>query len=744
MQPWPNILRTQCVEASAGRMIVAPIGARQTAVSYRITIMKKLNLTFLALFLLPAIAVSQQSLDEKLKEIDDYANIVMSTWKGPGMAIAIVKDDKVVFQKGYGMKRLPFDSAQVVYTPNSSPEEAYAQLFKAVKSQITRDIVGFISVKSLELGSTVASRNNTPIEKVFENGFTATTFAPSMPAMRDIRIKDGFASIEVFNAKEDKWEDLPFVFENGGWRLAVGDIFAGTFRSPGKSKAQIEREAALVITRPAKMKNKRVKTAPKPINSGKGVGFGSGDGSGSRNVAIVSSEVGGPKRPDTSNTVDADTVFAIASNSKAFTTAALAILVDEKKLNWDDKVSRYLPEFQMYDPWVTSELTIRDLVTHRVGLDTFSGDLLWYETTYSPDEILQRLKHLKPVSSFRTKFGYQNLMFIAAGKVIEKASGKTWCGFVTERILTPLGMTRTTCSVNSLPDNAAWPHNESGGKLRTLHRGNVDGSYAAAALNSSVNDLSKWLRLQLGQGKFEGKQIFSDTQSWAMHQPYLAQQISMQASKNNPTTHFSGVAMGWFVSDYHGRKIINHSGGLDGMLSYTVLIPEENAGFVVLTNNESPSFAIMMNKIRDVLLGAPQRDYNEEAMRRVTSQKAYDEGANDKINKSRVADTRPSLALSNYAGTYGDQLYGDVTLAEENGRLVMRFLPSPNFVADLEHWHYDTFVIKWRPSVAYNFPRGFVTFTIDQNGKTDRLTVDQPNNDFWFYELDLRRKSSTK
>jgi hypothetical protein len=175
------------------------------------------------------------------------------------------------------------------------------------------------------------------------------------------------------------------------------------------------------------------------------------------------------------------------------------------------------------------------------------------------------------------------------------------------------------------------------------------------------------------------------------------------------------------------------------MLSYTVLIPEENAGFVLLTNNESPSFSIMMSKIRDVLVGAPKRDYNDEAVKRVAGDKANAAEESKKVDAARVANTRASLTLSGYTGTYSDKMYGDVTIAEENGKLVMRFLPSPNFVADLEHWHYDTFVIKWRPSVAYNFPRGFVTFTIDKNGKTDTLKVDQPNNDFWFYELDLHR-----
>jgi CubicO group peptidase (beta-lactamase class C family) len=437
--------------------------------------------------------------------------------------------------------------------------------------------------------------------------------------------------------------------------------------------------------------------------------------------------------------VDADTVFAIASNSKAFTAASLAILVDEKKIAWDDKVIKYLPDFQMSDPWITNELTIRDVVSHRVGLDTYSGDLLWYETTYTDDDILKRVHFLKPVSSFRTRYGYQNLMFIVAGKVIEKVSGKPWGEFVKERILTPLGMTRTATSIKDLPDNAAFPHNESGGKLRVLPRGNVDGAAAAAGLNSSVNDLSKWIRLQLGRGKFEGKQIFSEQRSWEMWQPNIMLPISENAAKSNPTRHFNAYGMGWFLYDYYGRKIINHSGGLDGMLSYTVLIPEENTGFVVLTNSESPAFGVMMNKIRDIIVAAPAHDWIAVAKAQVAMNQAAEADAIKKADAARVPNTKPSLAIADYAGTYTDKMYGDVVITEENGRLVMRFGPSPNFVADLEHWHYDTFRIKWRPSTAYNFPRGFVTFTIDKNGKTDDLKIDQPNNDFWFYELAPKR-----
>ena len=437
--------------------------------------------------------------------------------------------------------------------------------------------------------------------------------------------------------------------------------------------------------------------------------------------------------------VDENTLFAIASNTKAFTTASLAILVDEGKLNWNDKVSKYLSDFQMYDPWVTNELTIRDIVSHRVGLDTFSGDLLWYDTTYSTDEMLRRVRYLKPVSSFRSRYGYQNLMFIAAGRVLEKVSGIKWADFVRARILTPLGMNRTTTSVRDMKDNFAMPHNESGGTLRALPPGYLDDAIGAVRLNSSVADLSKWIRLQLGRGKFEGKQIFSEGQSWQMWQPNIMQPISEAASKNNPTRHFNGYGMGWGMYDYYGRKVINHSGGLDGMLSYTVLIPEENVGFVILTNNESPTFQIMMNKIRDVFVNAPKRDWNEEAKSVMAAGKTASDEEIKKVDAARVPNTKPTLATAGYAGSYTSQMYGDVIVAEENGKLVMRLGPAPNFVADLTHWHYDTFQIHWRPSVNYNFPRGFVTFTIDKNGKTDQLKIDQPNNDFWFYELELKR-----
>nr|MBA3601096.1 DUF3471 domain-containing protein [Acidobacteriota bacterium] len=210
-------------------------------------------------------------------------------------------------------------------------------------------------------------------------------------------------------------------------------------------------------------------------------------------------------------------------------------------------------------------------------------------------------------------------------------------------------------------------------------------------------------------------------------------------AKDAPTRLFSAYGLGWLLNDYLGRKVVSHGGGLDGMISQTAMMPEENLGLVVLTNSETGINTIVQNKIFDVFTGAPKRDWSAERLERAKQTKIKQAEEDAKLVAARVANTKTSLSLKDYAGNYVDQLYGDATVGEENGKLVLRFVQSPNFVADLEHWHYDTFQIKWRPSAAYNFPRGFVTFTIDKMGKTDEMKIDQPNNDFWFYELEFHR-----
>lgn len=439
--------------------------------------------------------------------------------------------------------------------------------------------------------------------------------------------------------------------------------------------------------------------------------------------------------------VNEETLFAIASNSKAFTTASLAVLIDQGKIGgWDDKVSKYLPDFQLYAPYVTSDLTIRDIVSHRVGLGTFSGDLLWYETTYSSDEVLRRVRFLKPTHGFRTGFGYQNLMFMAAGEIVAKVSGKSWGDFVKETFLIPLKMNRTTTTVRDVKDNAAWPHNESQGNgLRVLHRGNVDSAAAAAGLNASVKDLGNWLRMQLGNGKFEDKQIVSPRNMWEMHQPAVILPVSPGA-QNLFAKNFDTYGLGWNIADYRGKKVVSHGGGLDGMISKTAMMPEEKLGLVVLTNSENNVSTAMEFKIFDVFLSTKDpKDWS-------ATFKGFSEGGKKradenwaKLQSDRKLNTSASLPIAEFAGDYTGELYGDAEVSNENGKLVLRLKPAPNFVADLEHWHYNTFRIKWRPSVAYNFPPGFVYFKIGQNGEANELVIDQPNNDFWFYELEFKR-----
>ncbi len=441
--------------------------------------------------------------------------------------------------------------------------------------------------------------------------------------------------------------------------------------------------------------------------------------------------------------VDENTLFAIASNTKAFTAAALAMLVDEGKIKWDDPVTKYLPSFQLYDPYVTRELTVRDLLSHRSGLATFAGDLLWYESNYTRDEILHRARFLKPSSSFRSRFGYQNILFMAAGEVVAKVSGMSWDAFMKERFFTPLGMKRTLTAHADLlkADNVSTPHNAFEGNTRVIRYGNVDNIGAAGAIKSSVAEMAQWLRLQLGRGAYDGKKFFSTGQSREMWTPHtVLGGISEQSEKSNPTRHFSLYGLGWILSDYQGRLFVSHGGGLDGMVSQLALIPEEKLGIVVLTNSETSLSTILVNKVVDTFLGVAPRDWNSEFLARSKQSEDAAKAAAKKIEDSRMPNTKPSLPLSAYAGIYTGAMFGDARVTEENGKLVLKFVPSLLFVGDLEHWQFDTFRIKWRDTIVYPFPRGFLTFTLDPQAKVDEMKIDVPNPDFDFKELEFKRK----
>jgi CubicO group peptidase (beta-lactamase class C family) len=314
--------------------------------------------------------------------------------------------------------------------------------------------------------------------------------------------------------------------------------------------------------------------------------------------------------------VDENTLFGIGSNTKAFTAAALATLVDEGKISWDDKVYERLKGFQMYDPYVSHEMTIRDLLTHRSGMGLGEGDLLfWPHTTYTREDIIYRLRFMKPASSFRSHYAYDNLMYIAAGQIIPAVTGKSWEEYIREKILQPLGMKTTNLSTTAFKpgDNYAWPHSKVEGKLQTIPFQDLDNAGPAGAINSSVAEMAKWIMLQLNHGKFPGREgrLFSEAQS---HEMWTAQTLTPISTADSPLAalrpKFSAYALGWGIRDYHGRKLVGHSGGVSGFVTRVLLVPEENLGMVILTNAEDGgAFESIVYHVLDSNFGLPPTEW---------------------------------------------------------------------------------------------------------------------------------------
>ncbi|MCS5626248.1 MAG: serine hydrolase [Planctomycetes bacterium] len=439
--------------------------------------------------------------------------------------------------------------------------------------------------------------------------------------------------------------------------------------------------------------------------------------------------------------VDSDTLFAIASNSKAFTSAAIATLVEDGKVAWNDRVKKHLPWFQLYDRYVTDELRVFELLCHRSGLGTYSGDLLWYGTRYSSEEVVRRARFLPPKGAFRSDFGYSNLMFIAAGEVLKAASGKSWAEYVEEKFFIPLGMKRTRATVRGLEkiDNVATPHGEVMGRLVTFPWVSWDSMGAAGGVISSVRDMSLWLRMQLAEGHWDGHRYFSRESSRKMWKPHMLTGVSAADRKRHPSTHFKAYALGWGTQDYLGRKLVRHGGAYDGMYSGVMLVPEEKLGIVVLTNSMTGISHALILRILDVYLGGKERDWSSEFLPRENRGRRRKIETQETLVRGRIKDTKPSLGLAAYGGTYGGPLYGDASIQLEDGRLVLRLAPAPDLVADLEHLHYDTFLLTWRKKFPW-FGRGTCRFLVDKSGKVEELKLDVPNDDFWFTELEFRRR----
>lgn len=415
--------------------------------------------------------------------------------------------------------------------------------------------------------------------------------------------------------------------------------------------------------------------------------------------------------------VNEQTVFAIASTSKAITSAALGILVDEGKIKWNDPATKYLKGFQLFDPYVTRELTIRDLLCHRSGLSR--GDMIWFSSGLNREEVLSRVRYLEPSWSFRSQYGYQNIMFLAAGEIIPAATDTTWDSFVTERIFKPLGMKSSTTTLASIQgkDNVATPHAYIDDKVQPIPWVDVDNIGPAGSINSCVRDMAQWIRLNLGEGVYNGQKILSKDVIKEMQTPQTILRLDSLTQAMRPSTHFLSYGFGWALYDYFGKKVVSHDGALHGMRARVALVPEEKLGLVILMNStRSTLHNALMFRVVDAYLGVPERDWSAEYLKLLKEAIEKNKAEEKKRGDERVKNTNPSLPLENYVGTYTSQMYGEAKIAPESGKLVMQF--GPEYLGDLSHWHYDTFEAVWK---RREWGKDTMVFSLNEKGKVGSL-----------------------
>ncbi|HEY4538392.1 MAG TPA: serine hydrolase [Faecalibacter sp.] len=461
---------------------------------------------------------------------------------------------------------------------------------------------------------------------------------------------------------------------------------------------------------------------------------------------IVHSKGYGVKSILTGEKVESSTNFGIASNSKAFTAAALAILVDEGKIKWDDKVIQHIPEFKMYNDYVTKEFTIRDLLTHRSGLGLGAGDLMvWPDGhNFTPKDIINNIQFLKPVSDFRSKYDYDNLLYIIAGEVIERVSGQAWTHFVTKRLLEPIGMTNSAANWHLVKDqkNAIAPHVPIDGKLQVIDRYTNTIFDAAAGIYSNVDDVAKWLQFNLDKGKVNGKQIISEKQMKEMITPQTLQKVGTTPPYNSL---FKAYGLGWQLQDYNGKLEVSHTGGLEGIVTQTIFYPQLNLGIVVLTNQQAGvAFNSVSNTIKDFYLGNPEKDWVQTYDQLLKSRVAEADGITDEVWKTVEANQKNKkfkIDTKSFVGTYKDNWFGDVEIYEKKGKLIFESKRSPQLTGEMFFYKDNTYAVKW-----YNryFHADAFVFAEMKDGKLAgfKMKAISPMTDFSydFHDLDFTRK----
>lgn len=414
--------------------------------------------------------------------------------------------------------------------------------------------------------------------------------------------------------------------------------------------------------------------------------------------------------------VDSGTVFGVASLTKAMTATALGILVDEGALDWEDRVIDHLPEFRLSDDWVTGQVTVRDLLSHRVGVGRLMGNRLTFMPRRSRSEFISHLRHHEFEQPFRQGYVYSNAMYTVAGELLERVSGQSWEQFLAERLFEPLGMDRTGTSIRDLDDNAAWPHQEIRGEIVPIERRDWGYAGPAAAVNTSMADLARWARFNLGEaGVIDGDRLIGEEVIERIHAP--ANLIGFDDDEHAVTAY----ALGWGHARYRDFHILRHGGATDGFNTQIWLVPELELGIVMSANVFTQLRDAAMRRIVDRFAGHEPAEWGEQKHSEFLEEREEARLAREKKHERRQSGTRPSLELSEYAGRYHDPLYDTAeVLVTDDGALAVRFWEDDREVLDLEHWHFDTFRGHWRNPAKRE---KFVWFAMDENGRPDVLNV---------------------
>ena len=452
---------------------------------------------------------------------------------------------------------------------------------------------------------------------------------------------------------------------------------------------------------------------------------------------VLSSRGYGSREIGKNEPVTQETLFGIGSCSKAFTATLIGMLVDDGSLNWDDKIIHFLPEFKLYDPWITNEVTLRDMLSHRTGLQRCIR-LLYRDKIFNCEDIIRRMHYIKPLGEFRTRFSYNNPHYNVAGNIAEVVTGKPWKTLISERIFQPLGMHSSMSSYQELlqsgSNDVAFPHANLNCGFSPSELCVLDpvepipwtdyGENAAGSIISTLSDMTAWLRLFMEKGAHQGKQILSPTTLNEMTSPQMI--IKAGESEMDPIkvvgleSYYLSYGLGWYVSDYHGQRMIFHPGQIHGFVSAVAFLPDLGIGGIVLLNTYQTMLHPMLGYyIFDAMMGI-RRDYSDEMKSLVSQWRAGAEAEIQPMLASRSKEAPTPAWLDQFIGEYSSEIFGEISISLEGNQLRHHYGSSQFYNADLEPWQGETFLINY-----YNklFDPEFLTFTFDEQNKVKALVV---------------------